>query len=54
MKTIILSRVSTLQQDLKKQTDELIDIAVKDGYKRNQVIVIDNKESAIKNDEEHR
>ena len=54
MKPIILSRVSTLQQDLKQQTEELIDIAVKDGYKRNQVIVIDNKESAIKNDEEHR
>ena len=54
MKSIILSRVSTLQQDLQQQTDELIDIAIKDGYKRNQVIVIDNKESAIKNDEEHR
>lgn len=54
MKSIVLSRVSTLQQDLQQQTDELIDIAIKDGYKRNQVIVIDNKESAIKNDEEHR
>ena len=54
MRPIILSRVSSLQQDLKKQTEELIDIAVKDGYNRNQVIVIDNKESAIKNDEEHR
>lgn len=54
MKGIILSRVSTLQQDLKKQTEELIDIAIKDGYKRNQLILIENKESAIKRDEEHR
>lgn len=54
MKSIILSRVSTLQQDLQQQTDELINIAINDGYTRDQVIVIDNKESAIKNDEEHR
>lgn len=54
MKSIILSRVSTLQQDLQQQTDELINIAINDGYSRDQVIVIDNKESAIKNDEEHR
>lgn len=54
MKSIILSRVSTLQQDLQQQTDELINIAINDGYNRDQVIVIDNKESAIKNDEEHR
>ena len=54
MKCIILSRVSTSQQDLQQQTDELIRIAINDGYSRDQIIVIDNKESAIKNDEEHR
>ena len=54
MKCIILSRVSTSQQDLQQQTDELIRIAINDEYSRDQIIVIDNKESAIKNDEEHR
>lgn len=54
MKCIILSRVSTSQQDLQQQTAELIRIAINDGYSRDQIIVIDNKESAIKNDEEHR
>lgn len=54
MKGIILSRVSTLEQDLQEQTEELIDIAIEDGYKRNQLTLIENKESAIKNDEEHR
>ena len=55
MKAIILSRVSTLQQDLQKQTEDLIDIATNEyGYKRNHLILIENKESAIKRDEEHR
>lgn len=53
MKAIILSRVSTLQQDLQEQTNELISEAMKDGYKRNQLIIIENKESVIKNDEEN-
>lgn len=54
MKTIILSRVSTINQSLEQQTKELVEIAVKDGYDRKDIIVIENKESAIKNDEEHR
>lgn len=55
MKAIILSRVSTLLQDLQEQTEDLINIATKEyGYKRNQLILIENKESAIKRDEEHR
>ena len=55
MKAIILSRVSTEQQDLQEQTEDLIDIATNEySYKRNQLILIENKESAIKRDEEHR
>lgn len=55
MKAIILSRVSTLQQDLQKQTEDLIDIATNEySYKRDHLILIENKESAIKRDEEHR
>lgn len=54
MKCIILSRVSTLNQSLEQQTKELFSIAIKDGYKPQNIIVIENKESAIKNDEEHR
>lgn len=54
MKAIILSRVSTLNQSLEQQTKELVEIAKKDGYKEKDLINIENKESAIKNDEEHR
>lgn len=53
MKAIILSRVSTEQQDLQEQTNELISEAIKDGYTRNQLVIIENKESVIKNDEEN-
>ena len=54
MKAIILSRVSTVDQSLEEQTKELVENAIKDGYKRKDLIIIENKESAIKNDEMHR
>ena len=48
MKCILLSRVSTHSQDLKQQTDELINAAHKDGFKDEDIIIIEDKESAIK------
>lgn len=53
-KCILLSRVSTHSQDLKQQTDELIAAAHKDGYKDENIIIIEDKESAIKLSEEER
>lgn len=53
-KAILLVRVSTQNQTYEQQTKELKDVAVKDGYDEKDLITIENKESAIKNDEEHR
>ena len=39
-KAIVLSRVSTLQQDLRQQTEEILREVYKDGYKKEEVIVI--------------
>ena len=52
MKAIILARVSGEKQDYTQQVEDLKAMAVKDGY--TDIITIENKESAIKNDEEHR
>ena len=54
MKAIALIRVSTLHQDLNQQTDAVIAEIVKDGYKREDIILIEEKESAVKLDEESR
>lgn len=54
MKCILLSRVSTHSQDLKQQTDELISAAHKDGFTDENIIIIEDKESAIKLSEEER
>ena len=52
---IILIRISTKQQDYSAQKKELIDYAISNGYKKqSQRILIENIESAIKLDEEHR
>lgn len=51
MKAIVLSRVSTLKQDLIQQTNELLKEAKRDGY--TDIVTIENKESGISNDEEH-
>lgn len=53
-KAIVLSRVSTLQQDLKQQTEEILREVYKDGFKEEEVILIEDKESAIKLSEEER
>lgn len=54
MKAIALIRVSTLHQDLNQQTEAVISEVVKDGYKREDIITIEEKESAVKLDEESR
>ncbi len=37
-KAIVLSRVSTLQQDFKQQTEEILREVYKDGFKEEEVI----------------
>lgn len=53
-KAIILSRVSTLKQDLQQQTEEVIRFALSEGYDKENITLIEDKESAVKLDEEHR
>lgn len=53
-KAIVFSRVSTESQDLVQQTDEVFNEAVKNGYDKSEIIFIEQKESAIKLDEEER
>ena len=53
-KCILLSRVSTRQQTLEQQTNELLRFAKSREYSDTNIITIEDKESAIKLDEEHR
>lgn len=53
-KAIILSRVSSIQQDLTQQTEEVLKEVYKDGYSDENIIIIEDKESAIKLSEEER
>lgn len=53
-KCILFSRVSTEHQTIESQTQVLHDEAIKLGYKENDLILIEQKESAIKLDEEER
>ena len=53
-KVIVLSRVSTEGQDLTQQTDEVLRKVHKDGYTDSNIIIIEDKESAIKLSEEER
>ena len=53
-RAIILSRVSTQQQDLTQQTDEVLREVHKDGFSDDNIIIIEEKESAIKLSEEER
>lgn len=50
-KAILLVRVSTERQSLDAQEQELFNLAIKDGYKKEDIICISEKESAIKLDE---
>ena len=53
-KCILLVRVSTESQSFEAQEKELFDLAVKDGYSKEQITPIAIKESAIKLKEEER
>ncbi|MBQ5679156.1 MAG: recombinase family protein [Rikenellaceae bacterium] len=53
-RAIILSRVSTQHQDLTQQTDEVLREVHKDGFSDDNIIIIEEKESAIKLSEEER
>lgn len=53
-KVIILSRVSTESQNLEQQTQEILKQVYKDGYTDEDIIIIEDKESAIKLSEEER
>ena len=50
-KVVLFSRVSTVGQDLVQQNNELYLEAERQGYKKNDIILIEQKESAIKLDE---
>lgn len=50
-KCLILSRVSTLSQDLEQQTEQLIKEAHNRGFSDNEIIIVEDKESAIKLEE---
>ena len=54
MKAIILSRVSSGHQDLEQQTIKVKEQAMKDGYLENDIIIIEEVESAVKLSEEER
>lgn len=53
-RAIVFSRVSSEHQDLVQQTDEVFAEAVKNGFDKSEIIFIEQKESAIKLDEEER
>lgn len=53
-KAIILSRVSSLHQNLEQQTEAVLKEVRNDGYKDSNIIIIEDKESAIKLSEEER
>lgn len=54
MKAILLVRVSTQAQDFDEQEKEIYEMALRDGYKPEDIIPICEKESGIKLDEEER
>lgn len=53
-KVVIFLRVSTTQQDLEAQREKVVAAAIGDGWKKSEMVFVEGKESAIKNDEEHR
>lgn len=53
-KIVVLSRVSTYMQDLKSQTDKLLDYAHQLGFDDEHIIILENHESAVKLSEQER
>jgi len=54
MKAALLSRVSAGHQDLDQQTTKVKDFALRDGYREEDLIIIEDVESAVKLSEEER
>ena len=54
MKAILLIRVSTEHQDLTQQTEKVKAEAIKDGFSLDNIITLEDKESAVKLSEEER
>lgn len=54
MKAILLIRVSTDTQDLVQQREKVVDAAKRDGFTIDDLILIEDKESAVKLSEEER
>lgn len=54
MKAILLVRVSSISQQLDEQTNSLISYALTKGYSKDDLIIIEDKESAISLSEEER
>lgn len=54
MKAILLIRVSTEHQDLTQQTEKVKAEAIKDGFSTDNIIILEDKESAVKLSEEER
>ena len=53
-KAVIFARVSTEAQDYTEQVNRMTAVAIADGYSKNDLVVISNKESAIKLSEDER
>ena len=53
-KCICFCRVSTQLQSLDEQKETVIANAIADGYKRDEIAIVEGKESAIKLKEEER
>ena len=53
-KCVLLVRVSTDAQDLTQQTEKVKQEALKDGFTDENIIIIEDKESAVKLSEEER
>ena len=53
-KCIVFCRVSTNHQELENQREKVISIAKADGYKLDEIAIVEGKESAIKLKEEER
>lgn len=54
MKGIALIRVSTDSQDLQQQSDVVVKRMMDDGYKKEDIILVEDKESGVKLSEEER
>lgn len=53
-KAVIFARVSTEAQDYTEQVNRMTAVAIADGYSKSNLVVISNKESAIKLSEDER